>query len=118
MEYPAIDIRFKYYGKHIELLVAATIEEKDKKKQESFLIHIAALMKGYYLEWNRESIDEKTLLQHIAILSDNKLTLDMEKVQKYSLLSNNRRERHIQQRKNNHSSQRQNNNKRNKRKKA
>lgn len=120
MEYPATDIRFKYYGKHIELLIEEAVQIKDKEAQERLVIHIARLMKSFYLEWNRENIDEETLLKHLDALSHGKITLNIEKVQKYSLLNNIRRERTMSQRKNGMQSQGRQyyNNKKSRRRKA
>ncbi len=119
MEYPVTEIRFKYYGKHLELLIDEAVKVTDAVAQKSLIIHIARLMKSFHLEWNRDSIDDNTLLKHILLLSGDKLTLDKEEIQEFDLLDNSRRERLIGQRKHagpTHSRQ-QHNNKRYRRKK-
>ena len=60
MDYPTTDIRFKYYGKHIESLLLEASKVEDPVAQESFLIHIARLMKSFHIEWNHENIDEES----------------------------------------------------------
>ena len=86
MKYPTTKIQFKYYGKHIELLVEEAVKEPDSTKQESLTIHILRLMKSLYQEWNRDAIETDTLLAHLKTLSEGKLEVDPEKIQKYNLL--------------------------------
>ena len=87
MDYPINNIQFKYYGRNIELLIEKACDISDAEEQESTIIHIARLMKGLYLEWNKESIEHATLADHIQRLSDKKLSLDLEKVEKHQLLN-------------------------------
>ena len=86
MKYPTTEIQFKYYGKHVELLIEEAIKEPDSTKRESLTIHILRLMKSFYQEWNRDAIETDTLLTHLKILSEGKLEVDTEKIQKYNLL--------------------------------
>ena len=50
-------------------------------------------MKSFFGMWNKESIDNSVIIEHIKELSDNKLTIDLNKVQELNLFHKVTRER-------------------------
>lgn len=85
VEYHQNEVKFKHYGRNIELLIqkAATIEDAGEK--EAAIIYIGRLMKNFYNSWNKEVIDESVVIHDIRTLSDNKLDIDLDKVKENSL---------------------------------
>ena len=76
LKYPQGDIRYKPYGKIIEAIIAKakTYKEGDEKK---YLVEVIAnLLKRSYLNWNRDSVNDEVILQHLDELSGGKLKLD------------------------------------------
>ena len=75
MPYPQNDIRFKHYGKGVEKLISAAIEMEEGDEKTALTESIANLMKKFYLSWNRDSVDDKVILNDLNRLSKSKLTL-------------------------------------------
>ena len=101
MEYPIHNIPFKYYGRNVKLLIEKACSISEAEEKESAVIHIARLMKSLYLEWNKEYIEHSTLAEHIQKLSENQLSLNVEKAEQHNLLNISRKSP-IQSRRNQH----------------
>lgn len=75
VKYPYYNIKYRFYGKTIELMIqkAILMEEGELK---SLLIHaIANHMKKSYLNWNKESVSDDVIMEHLSVLSNGKLKL-------------------------------------------
>jgi len=86
-------IRFRHYGKKIELLIEEACKIKDSKERESAIIHIGKIMKSFFGMWNKETIDNKVIIKNIKELSNGKLDIDLKKVEELNLFYKNTRER-------------------------
>lgn len=75
LDYSSGRIKYRPYGSNIEkmILLAMTYEEGEEKI--SFVENIANHLKKAYLNWNRDSVDDEVILNHLAVLSDGKLKL-------------------------------------------
>ncbi len=85
MEYPQNDVRFRHYGKNIEKLVKEAIKKDDPKELEEAAIYLGKLMKTFYGAWNKETIDDSVIVKDLAILSQGKLVLSLDKVREENL---------------------------------
>ena len=85
LEYPKNKIKYRHYGKKIELLIDQACKLKKEEDKESAVIHIGKIMKSFFSMWNKESIDNNVIIDNIKELSDNKLTIDIEKVKELNL---------------------------------
>ena len=93
LEQPKNVIRFRHYGKKIELLIEEACKIKDSKEKESAIIHIGKIMKSFFGMWNKETIDNKVIIDNIKELSNGKLDIDIKKVEELNLFYKNTRER-------------------------
>jgi hypothetical protein len=78
LSYSANNIRFKIYGSNIEKIIekASTFENGPEKDA---LVHaIANHLKKSYLSWNRESVDDDQIFEHLRDLSNGNLVLKEE----------------------------------------
>lgn len=91
--YPQTDIRYKHYGKNIERLVAEAMQKEDPKEREDLIIYLGRLMKTFYGNWNKETLDDSVILKDISIMSRGKLTMSLEKVREENLFDPLYRER-------------------------
>lgn len=83
LAYPTKTIKHRYYGNNIKRMIeiAKTWEDNELK---DFLIHtIANHMKKNYLIWNRDSVEDHVILEHLKELSQGQLSLN----EKYNQLS-------------------------------
>ena len=85
LHYPKSKIRYRHYGKKIELLIEEACKLKKEDEKEAAVIHIGKIMKSFFGMWNKESIDNKVIVENIKELSNNKLSIDIEKVKELNL---------------------------------
>ena len=75
LKYPSNDIKFKPYGKTIERIIEKAKDFEDGE-MKSFLVEtIANHLKKSYLNWNRDSVNDEVIIQHLKELSGGKLKL-------------------------------------------
>ena len=77
LDYNSHRIVYKHYGKNIELLIQKAFELEDPEDQFAALIHIGRLMKSFFLSWNKDNIQDVTILDHIEKISSKKLGEDL-----------------------------------------
>lgn len=74
--YPKKNFRFDQYGKTIELLIEKAKSLPDGEAKELLTLSIANLMKRAYLQWNRDTVQDELIVDHLAKLSDGGLKLE------------------------------------------
>lgn len=75
ISYPNLKIKYKHYGHAVELLIKAAIEKEDGPEKAYLVESIANLMKKFYLTWNRDSVGDQLIYDHLQELSGGKLKL-------------------------------------------
>lgn len=85
VNYPQSKVRYKHYGKNIEKLVKEALKKEDPQEKEDAIIYLGKLMKTFYGNWNKETLDDSVILNDIKIMSEGKLTLNIEKVREDNL---------------------------------
>lgn len=93
MNYPQSKVRYKHYGKNIEKLIHEALQKEDPKEREDAVIYLGKLMKTFYGNWNKETIDDSVIIKDIQKMSDGKLTVDLEKVREENLFEKLYREK-------------------------
>lgn len=73
--YPESKIRYKYYGKAMEQMIRKIGEMEDGEKKDHIAQNLANFMKMSYLTWNRDSVDDATIIGHLEELSTGKVKL-------------------------------------------
>ncbi len=76
--YPNESIKFKPYGKNIENIIKKAIELEEGPEKELLTQTIANQLKKSYLSWNRDSVNDDLIIQHLSTLSGNNLKLSEE----------------------------------------
>lgn len=103
-------IRYRHYGLWIEKLIQKAILLEDGPEKELFVRSIANQMKKSYLLWNKESVTDDIIAQHLLEFSNGQLELNEEmKLQHSNELKNFVRKRPQQrqgQQKQNHGNKR------------
>lgn len=75
LPYPKNKIKFPPYGKNIEVMIEKAKEFEEGPEKEAFISDIANHLKKQYLNWNRDSVNDSLITEHLNILSDGKLQL-------------------------------------------
>ncbi len=73
--YPKRDIDFHHYGRNIQLIIDKAVEYEDGPEKNAFVKTIANHLKKSYLNWNRDSVNDELITDHLAHLSKNRLKL-------------------------------------------
>ena len=74
--YNTYSIRFKHYGKIIEMLIKKAVEFEEGPEKEVLIKLIANHMKKSYLTWNREAVTDEVIFQDLKELSGGKIIAD------------------------------------------
>lgn len=75
LHYPSSDIRYKYYGKVMESMIRKIAEMEESPRKEQITQNLANFMKMSYLTWNKDTVDDSTILKHLEELSKGNLRL-------------------------------------------
>ena len=93
MAYPQSDVRFKHYGKNIEKLVKEALKKEDPQEREDAIIYLGKLMKTFYGNWNKETLDDSVILKDIQAMSGGALNMTIDKVREDNLFEKLYKER-------------------------
>ncbi|MBN2639234.1 MAG: DUF4290 domain-containing protein [Bacteroidales bacterium] len=69
------DISYKHYGLNLEKIIKKVKEMSDGEEKEELVSMIANYMKRSYLTWNRDSVNDETILTQLDELSKGDLQL-------------------------------------------
>ena len=106
--YNVNELRFRYYGRNVELLIKRAIAESNEEEKRILVAHIARLMKTFYQNWNKEVVDDEVIWGHLLEMSNNLLAPVVEGISGKSALGNLRNARPVTS--NNNSNNGRNNN--------
>ena len=73
--YPKNQIKFPPYGKNIEVIIHSLADEPDSPQKDLCVEQLATQLKGLYLKYNRDSVNDDLIRKHLDILSEGKLKL-------------------------------------------
>lgn len=93
VDYPQSQVRFKHYGKNIEKLVKEALKKEDPQEREDAIIYLGKLMKTFYGNWNKETIDDSVILKDIQDMSGGALRTTIEKIREENLFEKLYKER-------------------------
>ncbi|HEY9489342.1 MAG TPA: DUF4290 domain-containing protein [Chryseosolibacter sp.] len=93
VHYPQSQVRFKHYGKNIEKLVKEALKKEDPQERQDAIIYLGKLMKTFYGNWNKETLDDSVILKDIQEMSGGALDMTIEKVREDNLFEKLYKER-------------------------
>jgi len=76
INYPKYDLRYKHYGKIIEDIIAKAKDYPEGEEKDFLVETIANHLKKSYLLWNRDSVTDEVIIEHLRELSKGKLKLN------------------------------------------
>jgi hypothetical protein len=68
-------IKFRQYGINLENIIAEALKLEDGEEKNAFIVNIANHIKKSYLNWNRDSVNDELILQHLELLSGGELKM-------------------------------------------
>lgn len=75
LPYPQNFPKYRFYGNNIKRMIDEAIKLEDGEMKEGLMFNIANHMKKCYLNWNKDSVSDKIIFDHLRELSDGKLDL-------------------------------------------
>lgn len=73
--YPQSIYKYRYYGNNIRKMIDVAVTWEEGEKREGLYFAIANHMKKCYLLWNKDTVDDQVIFNHLYELSDGKIDL-------------------------------------------
>ncbi|MDX1542458.1 MAG: DUF4290 domain-containing protein [Christiangramia sp.] len=75
LSYPENNPKYRFYGNNIKKMIDEVKDWEEGDLKEAIVLSIANHMKKSYLNWNRDSVDDNVIFDHLKDLSHGKLNL-------------------------------------------
>ncbi len=75
LEYPQNFPRYRFYGNNIKRMIDVAVEWEEGDKKEGLILTIANHMKKCFLNWNKDTVEDDVIFNHLLELSDGKIDL-------------------------------------------
>ena len=76
LKYSDNNIKFRHYGKILPLIIKRTIDLDEGEYKDFLVFTIANHMKKCFLNWNKDTVEDSVIYEHLFELSDAKIKLD------------------------------------------
>jgi hypothetical protein len=76
LKYPHQRIKYKHYGKTIELMIEKAKSIEDPERKRHMVQAVANFMKMAYVQWNKDSVTDESILSDLYNLSGGTLKLE------------------------------------------
>ncbi|MFD2571126.1 DUF4290 domain-containing protein [Spirosoma soli] len=91
--YNTHNLKFKHFGRNVDLLIAKASAMEDLDERRAFVSYLTRLMRTFYQAWNKESVEDETIYQSLIELSNGKLYDDIKLIREQGLVEATPRER-------------------------
>ncbi len=78
LAYPQRNPKYRFYGNNIKSMINVTSNWDDGDLKSALVYNIANHMKKCFLNWNKDTVQDEVILNHLLELSDNKLKVKEE----------------------------------------
>ncbi len=68
-------IKLRPYGKYMQRMIEKAVEYEEGEEKDALVKTIANNLKKMYLNWNRDSVNDELIHEHLSLLSGTKLKL-------------------------------------------
>jgi hypothetical protein len=75
LAYPKSASRYRFYGNNIQTMIDVALTWEEGEARDALYYAIANHMKKCYLNWNKDTVEDKVIFKHLKDLSDNKIDL-------------------------------------------
>ena len=73
--YPQNFPKYRFYGNNITSMIDVALKWEDGEMKNALILVIANHMKKCYLSWNKETVEDEVIFEHLFELSDGKINL-------------------------------------------
>ena len=78
LNYPQNFPKYRFYGNNIKGMIDAALSWEDGEMKDALVFNIANHMKKCFLNWNKDTVDDQVIFNHLAELSNQKLSVKEE----------------------------------------
>lgn len=75
LAYPKATSKYRYYGNNIQTMIDVALSWEDGELKSALIFSIANHMKKCYLNWNKDTVDDEIIFNHLFDLSKSKIDL-------------------------------------------
>ena len=75
LSYPQNFPKYRFYGNNIKRMIEAAITFPDGEQKDALVFVIANHMKKCFLNWNKDTVDDNVIFDHLSELSEGKLSI-------------------------------------------
>ena len=75
LKYPQNHPKYRFYGNNIKTMIDVAVTWEDGEMKEALTYTIANHMKKCFLNWNKDTVEDEVIYDHLYELSDGKLNL-------------------------------------------
>lgn len=75
LAYPKYASKYRFYGNNIQIMIDVALTWEEGEVREALYYAIANHMKKCYLNWNKDTVEDKIIFKHLKELSHNKINL-------------------------------------------
>jgi hypothetical protein len=78
VHYTQEDIKLRPYGKYMQRIIEKATEFEDGAEKDALVTILANGLKKMYLNWNRDSVNDELIHEHLSLLSGGRLKMNEE----------------------------------------
>lgn len=78
LDYPQNFPKYRFYGNNIKGMIDAALSWEDGEMKDALVFNIANHMKKCFLNWNKDTVDDQVIFNHLAELSNQALSVKEE----------------------------------------
>ncbi|MDP6922169.1 MAG: DUF4290 domain-containing protein [Lutibacter sp.] len=75
LEYPKLASKYRFYGHNIQTMIDTALTWEAGEAREALYVVIANHMKKCYLNWNKDTVDDAVIFEHLLELSNGQIDL-------------------------------------------
>lgn len=75
LNYPQNHPKYRFYGNNIKKMIDIAIGWEDGDLKSKLILNIANHMKKCFLNWNKDSVEDKVIINHLLDMSNGNLKL-------------------------------------------
>ncbi len=75
LAYPQSYPKYRFYGNNIKGMIDVIVNWEEGELKEALVYVIANHMKKCFLNWNKDTVEDRVIFDHLAELSDGKIIL-------------------------------------------
>ena len=75
LDYPQNFPKYRFYGNNIKRMIDVCVSWEDGDLKDALKFTIANHMKKSYLNWNKDTVEDEVIFQHLFELSDGQINL-------------------------------------------